>query len=203
MRRKRPPPAGRIGHDAAQHPAPESVLASDAACDFDAAVDFDAGGHNEKKPTAETDAFQLLLLQFRELGEYFTYYLFAKVDSARLSLQSALFSMILAALAFVVVASVSVAAIWFVLNGAAEGLGVLLGNRPWAGSLVTGLLLVASLGGGMYGIVIRLNKTARKGREGTVAKYENQQARQQSQYGHNVADRAAANGPEANGPEQK
>jgi hypothetical protein len=105
----------------------------------------------------------------------------------------------LVALAFVVLASLSVAATWFVLNGVAEGLGVLFGNRPWAGSLVTGLLLVAGLGGGMYGIVIKFKKTAR---EGTVAKYENRQARQQVRFGHNVADRAAANGPEANGPEQ-
>src|SRR4029077_17384658 len=126
---------------------------------------------------------------------YFMYYLSARADSARLGLRNALFSMTLAALAFVVIASLSVTATWFVLNGAAEGLGVLFGNRPWAGSLVTGLLLVAGLGGAIYGIVIRLKRTAR---EGTVKKYENRQARQKVRFGNNVADRAAANRPEAN-----
>ena len=200
MRKNRLPPAGRNGHDRADHPAPGSAPASDASVDFDAAGDFDTTGQNEQKQTPETDPFQVLLRQFKELGEYFSYYLSARADSAKLGLRNALFSMALAALAFVVAASLSVAATWFVLNGVAEGLGVLLGNRPWAGSLVTGFLLVAGLGGGVYGIVIRLYITTR---EGTVTKYENRQSRQQVRYGHNVADRAAANGPEANGPEQK
>lgn len=201
MQKNRLPPAGRNGHGAAPHPAPGSARVPDEAVDFDAAVDCDTAvdsetGQDEQEPTPETDPFQLLLRQFRELGAYFSYYLSAKADSAKLGLRNAVFSMILATLAFVIVASVSVAAIWFVLNGAAEGLGVLLGNRPWAGSLVTGLLLVTALASGMYYMAIRLNNSARKGREGTVAKYENQQARQQSRYGHNVADRGTANGPE-------
>jgi hypothetical protein len=199
VRKNRLPPAGRNGHDGAQPRAPGSAPASDAA------VDFDASGQNDQQPTPEPDPFRLLLRQFRELGEYFSYYLSARADSAKLGLRNVVIALTLAALAFVVVASLSVAATWFVLNGAAEGLGVLFGNRPWAGSLLTGLLLVAGLGGGMYGIVNRFKKTAR---EGTVAKYENRQARQQVRYGHNVADRAAANGPEANGskadvPEQE
>jgi RNase P/RNase MRP subunit POP5 len=186
------PPAGQNGHAAAQHAGPGSAPASAAG------VDFDANGQNEQQPTPATDPFQLLFGQFSELREYVAYYLTAKADSAKLGLRKALFSITLAALGFVVVASLFVAATWLVVNGTAEGLGVLFGNRPWAGSLLTGLLLAAGLGGGMYGIVIRLKKTAR---EGTVAKYENRQARQQVRYGHNVADCAAANGPEANDPE--
>lgn len=194
MQKNRPQPAGRNGRRAAQHAAPGSARASDAA------VDFDANGQNEQKQSPEMDALQLLLRQLSELGEYFSYYLVAKADSAKLDLRNAIFSMALAALAFVVVASVSIAAIWFVLDGVSEGLSVLFGNRPWAGSLLTGLLLAAGLGGGMCGIVIRLKKTAR---ERTVGKYENRQSRQQLQYGHNVAERAAANGTGANGTERK
>jgi len=176
------------------HPALGSALASEEP------VEFDANGQNEQEQTPETDPLQLLFRQFRELTEYFLYYLSARADSAKLGLRNAVFSVALAALAFVVVASLSVAATWFVLIGMAEGLGVLFGNRPWAGSLVTGLLLVAGLGGGMYCSLVKLKKTAR---ERTVAKYENRQSRQHDRYGHNIADRAAANGPEANGPEQK
>jgi len=199
VQKNRLPPSGRNGHGAAPHSAPGSARARDEAVDFDEPVDFEAGP-DEQEPTPEADPFQLLLRQFRELAEYFSYYLSAKADSAKLGLRNAVFSMTLAALAFVVVASLSVTATWLVLNGTAEGLGLLFGNRPWAGNLVTGLLVVAALAGGIYGIVIRLKKSAR---EGTVSKYENQQSRQQDRYGHNVADRAAANGPEANGPEQK
>jgi hypothetical protein len=191
-----PPFAGQNGHGAAPHPAPGSAWASNEAVDFDGAVNSDA--QNSQQPTPEEDPFQRLLGQFRELREYFSYYLSARADSARLGLRNALLSMTLAALAFVLVAGLSVAATWFVLSGAAEGVGVLLGNRPWAGSLATGLLLMVGLAGGMYGTVTRLKKTTR---EGTVAKYENRQSRQQLRYGHNVADRAAANGPDAKGPD--
>lgn len=195
MRRNGHPSAGRNGHDPEQHFALEFNLASDPV------VDFDANGQNEKQPTLEKDPFQVLLGQSKELREYFSYYLSARVDSAKLGLRNALSSVTLAALAFVVAASLTAAAIWFVLNGAAEGLGVLFGNRPWAGSLLTGLLLMAGLGGGLFFLVIRLKKTAH---EGTVAKYENRQSRQQARYGHNVAERAAADGPqEAIGPGPK
>ena len=198
VQKNRLPPTGRNGHSAVPHPAPESARAPDEAVDFDNPVDFEAGQH-EQEPTPEIDPFQLLLRQFRELGEYFWYYLSAKADSAKLGLRNAVFSMTLAALAFVVVASLSVTATWLVLTGTSEGLGLLFGNQPWAGSLVTGLLVVAGLAGGIYGIMIKLKKSVR---EGTVSKYETQQSRQQDRYGHNVADRAAANGPEANGPEE-
>jgi len=150
----RPPPPGRNGHDAAQHAAHDYALAPDAA------VDFDANGQTDQKQTSETDAFDRLIRQFGELRQCFLSYLSARADSAWLSLRIALFRMTLAALAFVAVACLSVTAIWFVLNGAAEGLGVLLGNRPWAGNLLTGLLLVAGLGGGLC--VIRLKNRSDK-----------------------------------------
>jgi hypothetical protein len=138
------PPAGRNGHDAAQHPAHDYALATDEV------VDFDADGQTDQKPPSETDAFDGLIRPLSEMREHFLYYLSARADSARLSLRNALFRMTLAALAFVLVAGLSVAATWFVVNGTAEGLGLLFGNRPWAGNLLTGLLLVAGLGGGLY-----------------------------------------------------
>jgi hypothetical protein len=179
--------SGSNGH-AATPPA-----ASGYAPTSEEAADFDANGQNGQKEMPVADAFQLLLRQFHELKEYFAYYLSAKADRARLGVRNALVSLTLAALAFIVVASLCVAAIWLVLTGTAAGLGVFLGNRPWAGNLLTGLLLVAALAGGLCGIVISLKKIAR---EGTVAKYEDQQFRQQVRYGHNVADRAAKNGSE-------
>jgi len=185
MRENRSANAGRNGHDAVQHAASGSTSAAEDT------VDFDAEGTNDQQQTPEGDAFQLLLRQFGELREYFSYYLSAKADSAQLGLRNALISMTLAALAFVVVAGLGVAATWFVLIGTAEGLGILFGNRPWAGNLVTGLLLAIGLGFGMCRVVFSFKKTAR---ERTAAKYENRQFRQQFRYGHNVAGRAAAQG---------
>jgi hypothetical protein len=148
------PPAGRNGHDAAQHPAHDYALATDEA------VDFDADGQTDQKPPSETDAFDRLIWQFSEMREHFACYLSARADSAWLSLRTALLGMTLAALAFVLVACLSAAATWFVVNGTAEGLGVLFGNRPWAGNLLTGLLVVAGLGGGLC--IIRLKNRSDK-----------------------------------------
>jgi hypothetical protein len=186
-------PSGSNGHAATPPPGSGYAAELDEAVEFDSAVDFENGEQNEQKEMPAADAFQLLLRQFHELNEYFAYYLSAKADRARLGLRNAIVNMTLAALAFVVVASLAVAAIWFVLSGTADGLGVLFGNRPWAGSLLTGLVLVAGICVGLCRIVIRFKKTAR---EGTVAKYENRQSQQQVRYGHNVSDRAAAHGSE-------
>lgn len=154
MPENRHPPADRNGHDAARHPAHEYALASGET------VDVEADAQTDQKPTPEADEFELLLRQFSEMREHFVSYLSARADIAWISLRNALFRMTLAALAFVVVACLSVTATWSVLTGAAEGLGVLFGNRPWAGNLLTGLLLVVGLGGGLC--VIRLKNRSDK-----------------------------------------
>jgi len=183
-----PMPHSAAGHAPTLDEAVDDTVDAEAAVDLDGAADFDARGQNEQKEMSVWELFQLLLSQFGELRGYFSYYLSARADSARLGLRNTIFSMALAALAFVVAASLSIAATWLVLSGAAEGFAVLFGNRPWAGNLLTGLLLAASLGCGMYCLLIRLKITAR---EGTVARYEKQQSRQQGRYGDTVADRAA------------
>ena len=188
MRKQRHPVADCNGRGAGQRFAPEDVATTDATSD----------GAVEQQKSPETEGFPQLLRQFRELVEYFSYYLSARADSAKLGLQDALLRVTLAALAFIVLASLSVGAIWFALNGTAEGLGILCGNRPWAGNLLTGSLVAAGLAGGTCGMISRFKNITR---EGTVAKYENRQSRQQVRYGHNVSDRAAANAPEPNNPE--
>jgi hypothetical protein len=154
VRKNRLSPAGRNGHDAAPRPAAGSASATDAA------VDFDANGPTDQKQISETDAFERLIPQFSELRECCLDYLSARVDGACVGLRNALFGVTLAALALVVVAGLSVTATWLVVNGVAEGLGVLFGNRPWAGNLLTGLLLVAGLVGGLC--VIRLKNRSDK-----------------------------------------
>ena len=60
------------------------------------------------------------------------------------------FPAVVAAMGFVTVAGLMVIAIWLLLSGIAEGLGVLFGDRPWLGNAVTGFLLGAGLGLGMH-----------------------------------------------------
>jgi hypothetical protein len=115
------------------------------------------------------DELKLLLKQFRELGVYFSYFMTAKTDSVKLSLRHVVIWVVSAALGFVAVGGLIVIASWLMLSGLAEGLGGLFGNRSWVGSLLTGFLLLAGLGLGMYYIVAKRNQIAR---ERTAQKYE-------------------------------
>ena len=77
----------------------------------------------------EPDALKLLLKQFRELGEYFSYYLTVKADSAKVSLRNIGLWIVFGTLGFVAVAGLVITASWLLLSGIAEGLGVLCGDR--------------------------------------------------------------------------
>jgi hypothetical protein len=134
------------------------------------------------------DAFKLLLQQLRELREYANYYASAKSDTIKLSLQNALLWVALAAVGFVVACGVCVTASCLLLFGVAEGLSVVFGGRLWVGNLLTGGLMLAGFGGGMYGLMVAYRRASRAR---TVQEYEKRQALQETRYGHNVSERAA------------
>jgi flagellar basal body-associated protein FliL len=137
---------------------------------------------------AEPDALKLLVKQLHELGEYVSYYVTAKTDSAKLSLRNTVLWISFAVLGFVIVAGLIITAAWFLLNGIAEGVSVLFGGRLWVGNIVTGVLLLVGLGFAMYYTVAARRMTSR---ERMVRKYEQRQARQQAQFGRNVHDPTA------------
>jgi len=138
------------------------------------------------------DALKLLLKQIHELKEYFSYYVTAKTDSAKLQLRITLFRVVLSALGFVTLAGFLVTAGWFVLSGIAGGLGELFGDRLWIGNIVTGVLASTGLGLGIYYAVARRMRISRKR---TIEKYEERQARQQTDFGHKACDQAADSAP--------
>ncbi len=141
----------------------------------------------EAMPVADT--IGLLAQRVRELAEYASYYLSARTDGVKLSLRGMVFRVGLAALGFVAVSGLIVAASWCMLRGAAEGLSLLLGDRMWAGNIVAGFLVITGLG---LGIKLLAAKRTRTTRERTAKTYENRQARQQADFGHSVSERAAS-----------
>ena len=141
----------------------------------------------ERQAQPETNDFAQFLRQIRESGEYLLYYLSARADGAKFGLRNFLINLMLASFGFMVVSSLFLGAIWLSLNGAAEGLGLLCGNRPWAGNLLAGSLLLVGLAAG---ISIGISWFKKNSLASTVEKYEQRQSRQQACYGHNVADRA-------------
>jgi len=142
----------------------------------------------EQKAPTGSDPSELLPQQVRELAEYLLYYVSARTDGVKLSLRNVVFRVRLAALGFVAVSGLIVAASWCMLSGAAEGLAVLLGDRMWAGNIVAGFLVITGLGLGMSWLAAKRRRTSR---ERTTKKYENRQARQQADFGRNVSERAS------------
>jgi hypothetical protein len=123
----------------------------------------------EQQERAIPDELKLLLKQFRELGEYFSYFVTAKMDIAKLSVRHVVLSVVLAIFGFVAIAGLIVIASWFILSGVAGGVSELFGNRPWVGSFTTGILLLGGLWLGTYFIMAKQNRIAR---DRAAKKYE-------------------------------
>lgn len=143
----------------------------------------------DHRDVVEPNALKLLLKQFGELREFSLHYLSAKCDGVKLSVQSAVLSIVLASLGFVVVSGLFVLASWFVLSGTADGLSELFVGRLWAAKIMTGLLVLAGLGIGVCCLVVRRKAASR---ERTIQKYEKRQAGQNGKFGHSVTEQAAA-----------
>ena len=161
-------------------PTPEPQRTGDASAP-EATDDF-AG-----EELTENDALKLLGKQFRQLAEYFSYYVSAKIDGVKLSLRTAVLWVVLAALGFVAVGGLIVAASCYVLSGFAEGLSVLFNDRAWAGNIMAGLLLLTGLGFGLYFTFVKGKRASLKRR---AHKYETRRARQQADFGCDVSKRA-------------
>jgi hypothetical protein len=123
----------------------------------------------EQQERTIPDELKLLLKQLGELGEYFSYFVTAKTDSAKLSFRHVVLWVVLAAFGFVAIAGLIVIASWLIVSGVAGGLSGLFGNRPWAGNFITGILLLGGLWLGTYYNMAKRNKIAC---ETTAKKYE-------------------------------
>ena len=119
------------------------------------------GDHKQRKVTGP-DVLKLPHGQPRDSKDYLSWYVSAKTDSTNDSVQNASRWTVFAAMGCVAVAGLIVIAIWLMLSGIAEGLGLLFGGRSWLGNSVTGFLTLACLGLGMYYTVARRKKTSRE-----------------------------------------
>jgi hypothetical protein len=144
------------------------------------------GPEAERSDTGEPKEW---LQPFRELLEYFSYYLSAKADGLRLRGRRALFRVEVELVAVLGAAGAVVAAVTLIARGAAEGLTELFGNRAWLGNLTAGVALLGCVALVMGGWAYWWNKTSR---ERTIQKYEERKRQQQARFGRNVAGRSAS-----------
>ncbi len=147
-----------------------------------------AAGSAETGPSPG-EAFREALRQFTELREYAGYYIAAKIDAFRLGLRNVIFMAALGVVGLIAAAAVIVTAVVLALEGLAGALAVVM--PLWAANLIIGVALLLVLALAIFIVVSRLTKSSRLQ---TVNKYESRKQSQQTQFGHDVSDRAGGLG---------
>jgi len=132
------------------------------------------------------EAFRHFQAQLEELADYARLYASAKKDALTSSIRrAALWMAIGLVAASVAVASVITATV-LALLGLAQLIGQALGERLWAGYLITGggfILLLAA------GMVLALSTLQTRFRKQTVQKYERRHQAQRARFGHDASER--------------
>jgi hypothetical protein len=137
---------------------------------------------------ADSNPFEPLVRHLSELREYVAHYWTVQKDSAKAKVRRAVLWAILGIVAGATAITLMATASALALIGLADALGVLFGDRFWAGKLVVGLGLILLA---FAGLALAMYGWSRSSRAHTVQQYESRHARQRSQFGHDVKDRAA------------
>ncbi len=145
-----------------------------------------------RAPESPTDAFRAAALLFSELKAYFGYYVRARLHAIKLTARTAGVYAVLAIVGGIVGATAIVVATVLLITGLCNLLNYLflfiaVWLVPWAGQLVTALLL---LGGGAGVGWLILHRMFEASRRRTVEQDERERHQQWSKFGHDVHDRA-------------
>ncbi len=144
---------------------------------------------DESSTSAGPAAFGRLEQQLQELVEFVACYLAALLDMQGAQLRRVAVILAAAMLALAVVAGVLVTCTVIGILGIAELVSSGLGDRPWAGKLITGFGLLLAIAVSLVVAVAGMN---RRFRERTVRKYVRRSEQQKARFGHDAADQAAA-----------
>lgn len=142
----------------------------------------DASSSNSTHGTA-ADLFAPLMAHLNEFLEYAAYYLSARADLVKAKVRKVVLWTMAGLIAAVAGATALVVAVAMLLIGIAGGLGELMGNRPWAGYLVTGAALAAVVFGTLR---LLLPQWLVQSRKQTKEKYDRRRQSQRTRFGHDV-----------------
>jgi uncharacterized membrane protein YedE/YeeE len=119
-------------------------------------------------------------------------YLSARADAILASLRRLGLWLVIGAVGLVVALAMLTAAAVIGILGIADLVGQALGERPWAGYVVTGFGLLAIFAIGLFAAMLMLRRSFRNR---TVKKYARRHSQQRARFGHDAAQ-AAARGSE-------
>src|SRR2546430_1683514 len=98
--------------------------------------DSDPTRNSDARP-AGPEALSAVFKQLAEAIEYLAYLLATQVDRVKLKVRNVLLLTALGVIGAAVAMAFLACTVWLLLSGLAGGVGVLLGDRPWLGSIVT------------------------------------------------------------------
>lgn len=145
-------------------------------------------------PSAETtgppagDGLQELTERLGEVSAYLSLYLETQRDRLQIAVRKGLWGLAIFPITVVLIAGSILIALSFMAYGTATGLSQVMGDRPWLGFLLTGLLfliLLALIVG--YTVKIKGSKGVEKRRQ----EWEGELASQRKRFGHDAEERAA------------
>ncbi|HVC92962.1 MAG TPA: hypothetical protein VND64_04690 [Pirellulales bacterium] len=148
----------------------------------------EASGEAASKPPAPDS----LAKQLAELREHIAYYLSARADMANARLRSVVLRALFAAEAGLCISAAIVTAAVLLVVGVAEGLTVLCGDRPWAGKLAAGAMVLGAVWGATW---FGKSSWERSARRKTTEKYARRRVKQWRRFGRDVRQRAGEDVP--------
>jgi len=149
-------------------------------------VERDAAHDGDARP-AGPDALAAVFRQLTEAVEYLAYLLATQVDRVKLKVRNVLLLAALGMIGVAVAMAFLACTVWLLLSGIAGGVGVLLGDRPWLGSIVTSvviLLIVVPAGWIAY------RRVQSSGWKAVRERYRQRQAEQKARFGREVEETA-------------
>lgn len=154
----------------------------------DASQSATDSGADDESLRGGPEAIERLHAQFEELVDYVRLYLSARADALVASLRRLGLWLVVGAVGLVVTFAMLTAAAVIGILGIADLVGQALGERPWAGYVVTGFGLLAIVALGLLAAVLVLRRSFRNQ---TVEKYARRHREQRTRFGHDAAQAAA------------
>ena len=151
-----------------------------------------AGGNGrsaaDEECRAPADAFKFAASRLGEVKEYAGYFVGAKLDSFKLGLRNVALYLVLGIVAGIAGLGLLITAAALLLTGLAGAIGELFDpDRPWAGALIVGFVVLA---GAIGGVVVLMRKLTGASRKRTIEKYESRKLAERQTYGTDVEERA-------------
>ncbi len=139
-------------------------------------------------PAGGPEALGRLQAQLEEMAEYARLYASARKDAIVAALRKVALLAAAGIVALLIVTATLVTAAVIALLGLAQLIGAALGDRLWAGYLITGFGLLALVA---LGLAVSIFAMQRRFHKQTLEKYARRHQAQRARFGHDVGQQAA------------